>query len=271
MAMIWVICGAGRRVGKTHLAHELCRLLPSAIYVKHGCSPKKDGKPRNFFRSKKELDSFLQRNRDAHKHIVVESNSLARREQSDIILYVDGIPGQTNFRKDAEELRDKSHIRIQPGASIRQWKRVLKKVLDNTTLCESVCDILASQMRYISRPGLEIRTKVWLVMHDGRALGSGLAALLENIARRGSLREAAKAANISYRHAWDLIRSAEKHIGKPLVLAQPGGSGGGQSSLAEEGRRLLDIYRRLNRDVADFADERLADCLEKEHANVRQS
>ena len=33
---VWVICGAERGVGKTHLGSRLCEVLPEAVYVKRG-------------------------------------------------------------------------------------------------------------------------------------------------------------------------------------------------------------------------------------------
>ena len=112
--------------------------------------------------------------------------------------------------------------------------------------------------------GLAVRTKVWLETDGMHAFGTGLARLLEGVARTGTLREAARAAHISYRHAWDMIKTAEKHLGKELILPRPGGIGGGQSALSAKGRHLLEVFRRVNREVADFADAQLAACNHEE-------
>ena len=79
MTLTWVICGAGRRVGKTHLAQKLCQALPDTIYAKQGCSTKKPTKPENFFRTDAELTAFVDSARQTCTHIVVESNELARQ------------------------------------------------------------------------------------------------------------------------------------------------------------------------------------------------
>ena len=47
---MWIICGAGRRVGKTHLARRLCRVLPRSVYAKPGHGPAGAAKSRNYFR-----------------------------------------------------------------------------------------------------------------------------------------------------------------------------------------------------------------------------
>jgi FdhD protein len=153
MTLTWVICGAGRRVGKTHLAQRLCEVLPNAVYAKQGCSTKKAGKPANFFRTKAELASFLDASRDTYEHIVVESNELAREEQGDIIIFVEGIPGRTDYRDDAALLRSKSHLEVGLSTSIGKWRDVLRGKSIPATLCDAVCGALAEHTRCPSNPG----------------------------------------------------------------------------------------------------------------------
>ena len=107
MTMTWAICGAGSGVGKTHLAERLCKLLPDAVYAKHGCGEPKAGKTPNFFASEEKLASFVEGARGRHEHVVAESNSWARNGHGDVIIFVDGIPGETEYRADADELRTK--------------------------------------------------------------------------------------------------------------------------------------------------------------------
>jgi molybdate transport system regulatory protein len=105
---------------------------------------------------------------------------------------------------------------------------------------------------------LAVRSKVWFDVGGKRVFGSGLAQILELVRDRGTLRAAARAAGISYRHAWDLLRDAEKRSGRRLFAPHAGGPRGGRSEITPEGRRLLDIYRRVNREVAAYADKRFA-------------
>ena len=49
MSLVWAICGAGRGVGKTTVALELCKLLPDSVYVKCGHSSAKPDKPGKYF------------------------------------------------------------------------------------------------------------------------------------------------------------------------------------------------------------------------------
>ncbi len=262
--MLWVICGAGRGVGKTHLAQRLCEVLPDSVYAKCGHGQRQSGKPANFFNTGEDLAAFIEQCAGTYEHIVAESNGRARRGEGDIVIFVDGARRQTDVRSDVEVLRSQAHLWVGASASVHDWRRVLRRKLPDRGLCEAVCEVLAEQKRYLGDSKLMPRTKVWLEVDSMHAFGSGLAQLLEGVARTGTLREAARAAHISYRHAWDMIKRAEKHLGKELILTQPGGIGGGRSALAAGGRHLLEVFRRLNREVAAFADVRFAACQQEE-------
>ncbi len=262
--MLWVICGAGRGVGKTHLAQRLCEVLPNSVYAKCGHGQPQVGKPANFFNTEEELATFIAQQSGGHQHIVIESNAWARRGAGDMVIFLDAIRGQTDVRSDADLLRSEADLWVYPGASVRDWEPVLRGKLPDGRLCQAICDLLAEQKRYLSNSDLAVRTKVWLEMDGMYAFGSGLAWLLEGVARTGTLRDAARAARISYRHAWDMINRAETHLGRDLIVAHPGGTGGGQSALSAQGRHLLKVFTRLNREVAEFADGRFAACYYEE-------
>ena len=119
MSLLWVICGAGRQVGKTHLALKLCNVLPNAVYAKQGHGEKRPEKPENFFHTDEELAAFMASSRGTHDHVIVESNELARAGQGDIIIFVDGIPGVTDIRDDANLLRCNSHVHTGPYQTFR--------------------------------------------------------------------------------------------------------------------------------------------------------
>ncbi|MGH6628550.1 MAG: substrate-binding domain-containing protein [Burkholderiales bacterium] len=78
-----------------------------------------------------------------------------------------------------------------------------------------------------------------LSAHHGRTL----LALLSALARSASLREAARAADLSYRHAWGLLGAGARLLGAPLVDMQRGRG----ARLTALGQRLLDADAHVRR------------------------
>ncbi|SRR5579875_213587 len=81
------------------------------------------------------------------------------------------------------------------------------------------------------------------------------AMLLRRINESGSLSAAAKTVGLSYRAAWGRIKRLEKNIGKPLVIMQVGGKGGGGSRLTEEGLNLLSEFRKLRKHLFNALED----------------
>jgi molybdate transport system regulatory protein len=79
------------------------------------------------------------------------------------------------------------------------------------------------------------------------AFGPGKADLLERIAETGSIGQAASRMKMSYMRAWSLIQTMNHCFKQPLVLATHGGEGGGGAELTATGRRVLDLYRRMEK------------------------
>lgn len=72
--------------------------------------------------------------------------------------------------------------------------------------------------------------------------------LLEKIDETGSLTAAAKACNLSYKAAWDSVQSMNNLSEKALLRTSTGGRGGGGASLTDEGRRVVKIFREIQRE-----------------------
>ena len=73
------------------------------------------------------------------------------------------------------------------------------------------------------------------------ALGPGKADLLDAIAATGSISGAARELDMSYRRAWLLVETMNRCFRLPLVATSSFRRGG--SSLTEEGRTVLALYR----------------------------
>lgn len=167
--LLWVVCGAGRGVGKTHLARSLCRVLPGAVCAKQGTSPRRPEKAENYFRTDQELDAFCERERD-RLHVVVESNALVRRGKGDIIIYLGGegaragsgaggrrgepaaSPGHASpdgERPDAGWLRARAHIVLgEEGRAAEDWRAVLEQAGLEAGIVETVLATLVAQAEW---------------------------------------------------------------------------------------------------------------------------
>jgi molybdate transport system regulatory protein len=268
MSLIWIICGAGRGVGKTTVALQLCKVLPDSVYVKCGHGKAKSDKPGKFFNNLTDLYSFIDTGKGSKKHIVIESNAMAKSAHGDIVIFIDGVAGKTNFRSDREQLRSAADIQICHDATLSSWKKILSAKISSKSICDAVCDLLLVQKRYLfgSRP--TVRSKVWFEAAGAHIFGSGLAGLLENVEHFGTLQDAAKASNMSYRYAWNLVRMAEQHFGRVLIDRHAGGQCGGGSKLSPDGLRMLEVFKKLNEQVAVFTDKKFTELYAGEKANV---
>jgi len=69
--------------------------------------------------------------------------------------------------------------------------------------------------------------------------------LLEAIDRVGSISQAAKRIELSYRAAWDTVDAINNLAAKPVLIRASGGPHGCSCYLTEYGREVVRIYRRL--------------------------
>ncbi len=79
------------------------------------------------------------------------------------------------------------------------------------------------------------------------AFGPGKAELLDNISATGSIAEAAKRMGMSYMRAWTLAKSMNRGFVTPLVETVRGGKLRGGAKLTTTGRRVLQLYREIER------------------------
>ena len=75
------------------------------------------------------------------------------------------------------------------------------------------------------------------------SIGPGKIALLEGIARTGSLSAAARALGMSYRRGWLLLHSVNDAFNEPAVALSIGGKDGGGARLTPFGTQLIQAYR----------------------------
>jgi molybdate transport system regulatory protein len=258
MAVCWGICGTGRGVGKTHLARRLAAALPGALCAKLGHHPPKTDGPPNYFRSTEELAAFVDAHAPVCAHLIIESNAWVLAGRADIVVFLEGGHTERSARSDVSELRQRAQIRLGGGQSVRRWQPILRRHVRSRAQRQAVLDLLCEQVSHLGRYQPDVRSKTWLVVGDVRVFGGGIADLLRRVNATGSLRVAASGCGISYRHAWNLLQTAQRRLGSTLVHPRVGGVGGGGSTLTESGQRWLALYTRLDAEVADFADRRFS-------------
>ena len=90
-------------------------------------------------------------------------------------------------------------------------------------------------------PGLTLR-----VMGAGSpAIGPGKAALVEHIAKSGSISSAARAMGMSYRRAWQLVEALNESFAEPVVVTAIGGTRGGGAKVTAFGMELVSRFRAM--------------------------
>ena len=100
-----VISGASSRVGKTTLALGLQRVLPGAEVVKIGHGPRKIRIENHFYELGTPFDTIRKNHPDA-RWLLVESNSVLREIQPDLVIYLEG----PHPKPSAEEARRRADI-----------------------------------------------------------------------------------------------------------------------------------------------------------------
>ena len=106
---------------------------------------------------------------------------------------------------------------------------------------------------------LDIKSKIWFEIDGQAIMGSGRLKLLQAIETTGSISEAAKMLDMSYKKAWKLVKLMNEGFGKPLVQRTIGGKGGGGTILTDDGRLLIEQYTNIKTQIYAKIDELKAD------------
>ncbi len=90
-----------------------------------------------------------------------------------------------------------------------------------------------------------------LRIHFGRGyLGPGKIELLERVGREGSLAAAARAMQMSYKRAWELLAATNEMFTEPVTVSLPGRNVEGSTQLTPFGERVIALYRAVERGAA---------------------
>jgi molybdate transport system regulatory protein len=101
------------------------------------------------------------------------------------------------------------------------------------------------------------RLNIRIDLANGLRIGPGKVAVLEEIARSGSISAAGRALRMSYRRTWELVEDLNTGLGAPVVETAAGGSGGGGTVLTSAGKAIIERYRAIEVDAAVAARKHL--------------
>jgi len=91
----------------------------------------------------------------------------------------------------------------------------------------------------------DVRLTVRVDFGFERALGPGKIRLLEAVGKTGSISQAGRSLDMSYRRAWLLIDDMNQCFREPVVSTQSGGAQGGGAALTPFGQQLIEQYRSI--------------------------
>lgn len=113
----------------------------------------------------------------------------------------------------------------------------------------------AGQQTTASAEGYHCQGRIWLNGPDGTFLAYGRVILLERIQQFGSISQAAKSMEMSYKHAWDLVDSMNRQADQPLVSKASGGKGGGGTTLTARGVQAIAAFWTLDARMQNYLAE----------------
>lgn len=90
-----------------------------------------------------------------------------------------------------------------------------------------------------------LKLQIRILLEQNIAFGPGKADLLEAIEKTGSISQAAKSMNMSYRRAWQLVDTMNQCFERALVETQTGGTHGGGAAITALGQKVLQQYRQM--------------------------
>jgi molybdate transport system regulatory protein len=101
---------------------------------------------------------------------------------------------------------------------------------------------------------MKTRTKLWLTEGGKPLIGEGKAILLKTIDEEKSLNKARKKLNISYKHAWQMLKNIEESAGKPVVKSVRGGKEQG-TFLTDYAKEVLAEYESQKKIIHETVDD----------------
>ncbi len=109
-----------------------------------------------------------------------------------------------------------------------------------------------------------IKTKIWIENdHNELLFGKGKTEILEMIEQEGSIAKAAEKMGLNYKKAWTHIKILQDNIADELVVSNKGRGRSGGTTLTPKAKELIENYKKLQRDIESYADQRFGELFLK--------
>ena len=113
----------------------------------------------------------------------------------------------------------------------------------------------ASRKKINKSKDFVVNGSLWIESNGERFFGPGPVELLERIEKTGSINQAARQMEMSYKKAWEIINSLNTSTDNPFVVTQTGGTSGGGSTITVEARKMISRYRQLREAFGAFLEK----------------
>lgn len=104
---------------------------------------------------------------------------------------------------------------------------------------------------------MKVAVRLRIVGQDSIFMGKGVRQLLDAIEQTSSIRQATILTGISYPKALRMIKTLHKELNFEVVTSNKGGFQHGGTVLTARGKKMLEAYRRYEKDVQDYAVKKL--------------
>ena len=122
-------------------------------------------------------------------------------------------------------------------------------ILHDADTPEDYQSLLSFHNQQLIRPRVSVSLAKELPFFDDK-----IAMLLSLVDETHSVRTACQRMQISYSTGWNIIRTMESQFSRTLIERSQGGASGGQSRLTEDGRRLVEAFRRYEASLRQTAN-----------------
>jgi molybdate transport repressor ModE-like protein len=151
------------------------------------------------------------------------------------------------------------------GIGLKTIRGTLEAKNIDVVFCELGCFKEKKRARFY------IKTKIWMENERKELLfGQGKTEILSEIARTGSIAQAAENLGMNYKKAWSHIKLLQKNLDDVLVETHPGGGERSGTTLTPLAQEYIEKYSQLTQEIEAFSNQRFKELFLKPR-NKRES